>query len=107
MQDKQTRNRSPEAKEKQLEIIVDSAIELFESKNLNFSMNELAKNSGLSSASSLYRYFNGKKELWDLICARDFGEFRQGLANVVKENSNPADAIYEMGRFFIDFSIED
>jgi AcrR family transcriptional regulator len=79
-----SRARSKEAKQKQTELIVNTARELFyEAGVLGFSMRVLAKRLDMSQG-NLYNYWTSKRDLWYNILEQDFQEFEGQMLKIIK-----------------------
>ena len=101
----QTRARSKEAKEKQIQNIIDEARTLFiEVGTRGFSMRALAKRLEMSQG-NLYNYWQSKRELWFEIIKRDFADFERELTQVVKSHKGTIVELLEnLADFYFDFA---
>lgn len=72
----------------------------------DLSMAKLSNRVGLSGASSLYRYVEGKRELWFAIVIKDFCDFSDRLEEIINDPSlvSYKKILLEMCRFFLKFS---
>ena len=104
---KQTRARSPEMKEKQLERILNAGRELFLSSSETFSMRQLARQLEMSQG-NLYNYVASKRELWFAVVDRDFKEFENGMKSTIGSHSGPTlKLLDELADGYFTFAMED
>lgn len=69
------------------------------------SIRAVAKATGVT-APSIYRHFTDKTHLVFEVCARQFEQFDEALAQAVEGISDPLDAMYTLGRAYVRFGIE-
>ena len=104
---KQTRARSPEMKEKQLERILNAGRELFLSNSETFSMRQLARQLEMSQG-NLYNYVSSKRELWFAVVNRDFKDFENGMKSTIDSHSGPQlELLDKLADGYFTFAMED
>lgn len=102
-----TRARSKEAKEEQIQRIVDAARDLFfESGSKGFKMRTLADKVKMS-AGNIYNYWSSKRELWFDIVKRDFEELENAMQKILHENEgNFLETLEILADFYFNFANE-
>lgn len=101
----QTRARSKEAKEQQIQKIIEEARNLFiEVGTRGFSMRALAKRLEMSQG-NLYNYWSSKRELWYEIVKRDFDDFESEIIEIVtKHKGTVVNLLEDLADFYFDFA---
>ena len=101
----QTRARSKEAKEQQIQNIIDEARNLFiEVGTRGFSMRALAKRLNMSQG-NLYNYWSSKRELWYAILKRDFTDFENEIKMIITSHKGTVIELLEnLADFYFDFA---
>ena len=93
------------------DIIIDKSKEIFRKKGFELSMHDIARELN-TRASSIYRHFESKRELWFAITLDDFDKFGKRLENVaIKHFQNnersSKDLLIKTGQEFLTFANED
>ncbi len=105
--EKNSRNRSPDKKEEQLQKIIRKGLVLFIKNGSNMSMRELAKQLDVV-VSGLYKYVNNKRELWFACKNKVFGQLSEEWNILEKEHTgNDLELIGKIGESFLGFSVKD
>ncbi|MCE7743085.1 MAG: TetR/AcrR family transcriptional regulator [Candidatus Heimdallarchaeota archaeon] len=101
----QTRARSKEAKEQQVQKIIEEARNLFiEVGTRGFSMRALAKRLDMSQG-NLYNYWSSKRQLWYEIVKRDFADFEDEITKIVTSHEGTVlDLLENLADFYFDFA---
>lgn len=88
-------------------IIIDKSKELFYTKGFDLSMHDIARELN-TRASSLYRHFKNKRELWFAITDSDFKEFSKGMQVIAEDHKGTSiELLKKTGLFFIEFARKD
>ena len=101
----QSRARSKEAKEKQVNRIINEARDLFfEAGASGFNMRSLAKRLDMSQG-NLYNYWTSKRDLWYAIIQHDFALFEKELNNIVEiHEGSLIDLLDKLAHFYLNFA---
>jgi AcrR family transcriptional regulator len=103
-----SRARSKEAKQKQTELIINTARELFyEAGAFGFSMRILAKRLDMSQG-NLYNYWTSKRDLWYNILEQDFQEFEGQMLKIIKTHKGSYMSLLEkLAEYYFIFARDD
>lgn len=89
------------------QIVFEAAAELFMEKGyLAASMREIAKKIGLEQASSLYNHLKSKEDVLIKICLENADRFINGIAEIEKTDSTPADQLKALIHLHISIATE-
>jgi AcrR family transcriptional regulator len=58
------------------------------------------------SPTTIYLYFNDKKELLDSICEETFGKFVKVLENIDKNHKDPLENLYAVMKAYVEFGLK-
>ncbi|MHA1186311.1 MAG: TetR/AcrR family transcriptional regulator [Candidatus Heimdallarchaeota archaeon] len=102
-----SRNRSFDKKEKQLQKIIQKGLALFIKDGSNMSMRNLAKQLDIV-VSGLYKYVNNKRELWFACTNKVFAQLSEEWSIMEKEHTGTdLELIGNIGASFLEISIKD
>lgn len=108
---KKTRARSKIAKEKQIHLIIEAGKNLFlKYGSEGMSMRKLAKklNMGSGSASSLYTYFESKRELWFAIMKYEFKIFEGEMERIFQNHKGTyKEVLLKIAHFYFEYALAD
>ena len=107
-EEKKTRARSEEAKEKQFNKIINAGRKLFlKYGSEGLSMRTLAKKVDMGK-SNLYTYVQSKRELWFAVMRKDFKKFEKGMEKeIVGHQGTYKELIEKVARFYLNYAKED